>query len=96
MTVGAEDGLIVESGDGLGGEQLARRHTAALAAYLYSRAARASAAARLGNPVFMRLEADRGHLCVVGAGEVVLVALIESGANMGRIRLDMLAARNNQ
>ncbi len=73
-----------------------RRHMAALAAYLYSRAGRASAAAGLGNPAFMRLEADSGQLCVVGAGEVVLVTLIDSGANLGRIRLDMLAGRKIQ
>jgi predicted regulator of Ras-like GTPase activity (Roadblock/LC7/MglB family) len=94
MTAGATDGLIVESGDAptLASGQSLRRHTAALASFLYARAGRASAAAGLGAPAFMRLEAERGQLCVVGCGEVVLVTLIESAANLGRIRLDMLTA----
>jgi predicted regulator of Ras-like GTPase activity (Roadblock/LC7/MglB family) len=96
MTAGAKDGLIIENSDGAGarGDATAHRHTAALAAFLYSRSGSASSAAGLGAPVFMRLEAERGQLCVVGCGEIVLVALLESSANVGRIRLDMLTARN--
>jgi len=92
MAVGASNGLIIEAGDGpgLGDETSQRRHTAALAAYLYSRAGRASAAAELGAPVFMRLEAAGGQLCVVGGREIVLVTLLERAANLGRIRLDLL------
>jgi predicted regulator of Ras-like GTPase activity (Roadblock/LC7/MglB family) len=94
MTAGAADGLIIEISDGAGGpaDQSAQRHTAALAAYLYARAGRASAAAGLGPPVFMRLEAERGQLCAVGSREIVLVTLLEPGANIGRIRLDLLTA----
>jgi predicted regulator of Ras-like GTPase activity (Roadblock/LC7/MglB family) len=97
MAVGASDGLIVEAGDARVApeEGALRRHTAALAAYLYSTAGRASAAAGLGDPDFMRLEAAQGQLCVVGAGEVVVVALLERGANLGRIRLDMLTGARN-
>jgi predicted regulator of Ras-like GTPase activity (Roadblock/LC7/MglB family) len=97
MAVGGSDGLIVESGDGGGapGAATLRRHTAALAAYLYSTAGRASAAAGLGDPVFMRLEAEQGQLCVVGVGEIVVVTLLERGANLGRIRLDMLTGARN-
>ena len=96
MTAGAKDGLIIENSDGMDARSDAsvHRHTAALAAFLYSRSGKASAAAGLGAPVFMRLEAERGQLCVVGCGEVVLVALLESSANVGRIRLDMLTARS--
>lgn len=92
MAVGASDGLIIESGDPpAGGEDTSqRRHTAALAAYLYSRAGRASGVAGLGAPLFMRLEAERGQLCVVGGHDIVLVALLERDANLGRIRLDLL------
>lgn len=99
MAAGATDGLIIEVSDVAVGlaQQPARRHTAALAAYLYIRASRASAAAGLGAPVFMRLEGERGQLCVAGSGEIVLVALIERSANLGRIRLDLLtAARQSQ
>lgn len=93
MTAGAGDGLIVESSDaGATAARLsAQRHTAALASFLYSRSGRASSAAGLGAPLFMRLEAEDGQLCVIGCGDVVLVALLEKGANLGRIRLDMIA-----
>lgn len=93
MTAGASDGLIIENGDaaGAGENQAARRHTAALGAYLYASSGRASAAAGLGVPAFMRLEAAGGQLCVVGCGEIVLLVLLEPAANLGRIRLDMLA-----
>ncbi len=95
MTAGAKDGLIIENSDGAGsrGDASAHRHTAALGAFLYARSGRASAAAKLGEPVFMRLEAESGQLCVVGCGEIVLLALVETLANVGRIRLDMLTAR---
>ncbi|MFL5462923.1 MAG: roadblock/LC7 domain-containing protein [Gemmatimonadaceae bacterium] len=93
MVVGANDGLIVEAstvtGDTNGDP---RKHTAALAAYLYSKVTRASDAARLGTPAFMRLEAQRGHICVVGARDVVLVTIVTPDANLGRVRLDMITA----
>jgi len=99
MVVGAIDGLIVEtSGVKAGGSRDAdpRKHTAALAAYLYSKATRAADAARLGTPAFMRLEAEQGHICVVGARDVVLVTIVTPDANLGRVRLDMMtAARGN-
>lgn len=95
MIVGAADGLIVETsamkGSGAGGPD-SRKHTAALGAYLYSRITRASDAARLGTPAFMRLEAEQGQICIVGAREVVLVTIVTSDANLGRVRLDMMKA----
>ncbi|HYU54224.1 MAG TPA: roadblock/LC7 domain-containing protein [Gemmatimonadaceae bacterium] len=99
MVVGASDGLIVETSPVAGGATGAadpRKHTAALAAYLYSKVTRASGAARLGTPAFMRLEAEKGHICVVGARDVVLVTIVTPDANLGRVRLDMMnAARSN-
>jgi predicted regulator of Ras-like GTPase activity (Roadblock/LC7/MglB family) len=99
MVVGASDGLIVETSpmlNGAAGGGDVRKHTAALGAYLYSKVTRASDAARLGTPAFMRLEAEQGHICVVGAREVVLVTIVSPGANLGRVRLDMMnAARGN-
>jgi predicted regulator of Ras-like GTPase activity (Roadblock/LC7/MglB family) len=95
MVVGAADGLIVETspikGGAIGGAD-SRKHTAALATYLYSKITRASDAARLGTPAFMRLEAEQGHICVVGARDVVLVTIVSSDANLGRVRLDMMQA----
>ena len=100
MVVGAADGLIIETSQmvGLGaGASDSRKHTAALAAYLYSKVTRASDAARLGTPAFMRLEAQKGHICVVGASDVVLVTIVTPDANLGRVRLDMMnAARDNR
>jgi len=99
MVVGATDGLIVETSaikDAAPGDPDPRKHTAALAAYLYSKATRAADAARLGTPAFMRLEAEEGHICVVGARDVVLVTIVTPDANLGRVRLDMMtAARGN-
>lgn len=95
MVVGASDGLIVETSAVTGGPPGngdPRKHTAALAAYLYSKVTRASDAARLGTPAFMRLEAEQGHICVVGAREVVLVTIVSPDANLGRVRLDMMTA----
>jgi len=99
MVVGANDGLIVETSAMMGATDGAgdpRKHTAALAAYLYSKVTRASQAARLGNPAFMRLEAEKGHICVVGAREVVLVAIVTPDANLGRVRLDMMTAARGE
>jgi predicted regulator of Ras-like GTPase activity (Roadblock/LC7/MglB family) len=99
MVVGANDGLIVETSPVKGAAPEAkdpRKHTAALGAYLYSKATRAADAARLGTPAFMRLEAEQGHICVVGARDVVLVTIVTPDANLGRVRLDMMtAARGN-
>ncbi len=95
MVVGAADGLIVETSAMMGvagGAVDTRKHTAALAAYLYAKVTRASQAARLGSPAFMRLEAEQGHICIVGARDVVLVAIVTPGANLGRVRLDMMTA----
>lgn len=99
MVVGAADGLIVETSPikgGVAGGSDSRKHTAALAAYLYSKVGRASDAARLGTPAFMRLEAERGHICVVGANEVVLVTIVTPDANLGRVRLDMMQAARDK
>jgi predicted regulator of Ras-like GTPase activity (Roadblock/LC7/MglB family) len=100
MVVGATDGLIVETsgikGGGAAEAADPRKHTAALAAYLYSKATRAADAARLGTPAFMRLEAELGHICIVGARDVVLVTIVTPDANLGRVRLEMMnAARGN-
>ena len=95
MVVGATDGLIVETSPIMGGAAGGtdpRKHTAALAAYLYSKVTRVSNAARLGTPAFMRLEAERGHIFVVGARDVVLVTIVTTDANLGRVRLEMMNA----
>jgi predicted regulator of Ras-like GTPase activity (Roadblock/LC7/MglB family) len=40
----------------------------------------------------MRLEAERGHIFVVGARDVVLVTIVTTDANLGRVRLEMMNA----
>ena len=98
MVVGATDGLIVETSAVIGGASGTdpRKPTAALAAYLYSKVTRASDAARLGTPAFMRLEAERGHIFVVGARDIVFVTIVTTDANLGRVRLEMMnAAKDN-
>src|ERR1700704_6791415 len=96
MIVGASDGLIVEAspmkGAASGGAD-SRKHTAALAAYLYSKVTRASDAARLGTPAFMRLEGERGHIFVVGARAP---GLVTPDANLGRVRLEMMNAARDK
>jgi predicted regulator of Ras-like GTPase activity (Roadblock/LC7/MglB family) len=99
MIVGATDGLIVETSPVAVSAATAndpRKPTAALAAYLYSKVIRASDAARLGTPTFMRLEAERGHIFVVGAGDVVLVTIVTTDANLGRVRLEMMNAAKDK
>ena len=99
MIVGATDGLIVETSPVASSTASAtdpRKHTAALAAYLYSKVIRASDAARLGTPAFMRLEAESGHIFVVGAGDVVLVTIVTTDANLGRVRLEMMTAARDK
>ena len=99
MVVGAADGLIVEASAMMGAAPESvdtRKHTAALAAYLYSKVTRASEAARLGSPTFMRLEAEQGHIFVVGARDVVLVTIVTPDANLGRVRLDMMTAAKGE
>jgi predicted regulator of Ras-like GTPase activity (Roadblock/LC7/MglB family) len=95
MVVGASDGLIVETSPVMGmapGDTDPRKPTAALAAYLYTKVIRASDAARLGTPAFMRLEAERGHIFVVGARDIVFVTIVTTDANLGRVRLEMMNA----
>ncbi len=99
MVVGADDGLIVEASAPRSGQAAAadqRRHTAALAAYLYGKVGRASNMARLGIPAFMRLEAEGGQVCIVGSREVVLVAILDRDANLGRVRLEMMQAAQSR
>ena len=66
---------------------------AALAVSLYGHAARAAAAAGYGRATYFQLQAPRGWLCVVAAGEFVLAAVAEPRANVALLRLRLLHAR---
>ncbi len=89
MLVGMDDGMVI-AGDA--GEGRDSDSAAALAASLFRRTNSASADAGLGSTSFVRLEADRGHLCAAAHGEVVVVALTSSAINLGKLRLEMLGA----
>jgi predicted regulator of Ras-like GTPase activity (Roadblock/LC7/MglB family) len=87
LVVGEEDGLVIDANVQVGIHESA---IAALGAALYRKARLASAAAGLGEALFLRLDADRGHLCVAGHGELLLVTVAEPRANIGLIRAAML------
>jgi predicted regulator of Ras-like GTPase activity (Roadblock/LC7/MglB family) len=89
LVVSESDGMIVDANLRVGqrGDDVA-----ALAAAVYRRARRASAAAGLGAPAFLQLDARRGHVCAVGAGDLVILVIAEPTANIGLLRVQLLAA----
>ena len=89
MVVGESDGMIVQAALHVG---VAGDVVAALAASLYRKARRSSAAAGFGDVGFLTLEAELGRLCVIGRGGLVLIAIADRGVNVGLLRADMLAA----
>lgn len=89
MLVGMEDGMVIAGADTLRDRW---EPAAALASSVFRRARNASADAGLGEATFVRLEADRGHLCATARGDIVLVAVTGSHINLGRLRLEMLSA----
>jgi predicted regulator of Ras-like GTPase activity (Roadblock/LC7/MglB family) len=89
MLVGIDDGMVIAGDAGPGRDA---DTAAALAASLFRRTRTASADAGLGSATFVRLEADRGHLCATARGDMVLVAVASNGINLGKLRLEMLGA----
>jgi predicted regulator of Ras-like GTPase activity (Roadblock/LC7/MglB family) len=89
LVAGERDGLVVDADLQAGIEGAA---VAALAASLYRRARLSAGAAGLGDVTYLRLDAERGHVCIAGRGELVLVALAEDGANLGLVRAALLKA----
>lgn len=89
MLVGFDDGLVIAGSAGMGDGW---EPAAALASSLFRRTRQAAADAGLGETNFVRLEADRGHVCATASGEIVLVAVTNRSINLGRLRLEMLSA----
>lgn len=89
MLVGADDGMVIAGDAGPGRDS---DTAAALAASLFRRTRTASGDAGLGEARFVRLEADRGHLCATSRGDVVIVTVSSMGINLGKLRLEMLSA----
>ncbi len=89
--------LVVSEGDGIIVDahlQMSIRGpvVAALAASLHRKARLAAQAAGLGSATFVQLEAERGRVCAVGRNDLLLVAVAESRANLGLIRVEMMRA----
>ncbi len=89
MLVGVEDGMVIAGDAGHGRDS---DTAAALAASLFRRTRIAASDAGLGDAAFVRLEADRGHVCATARGDVVIVTVASTGINLGRLRLEMLGA----
>jgi predicted regulator of Ras-like GTPase activity (Roadblock/LC7/MglB family) len=94
---GVTGSLLVDEGDGVIID--ATLHVgmkgpafAALAASLYRKARLSADAAGLGGVTFLRLRAEKGHVCAAGKNELVLVIVADSRANIGLIRQEMLKA----
>lgn len=89
LLVGMDDGMVIagNAGDGRDSDT-----AAALAASLFRRTRMASVDAGLGEASFVRLEADRGHVCATARGDVVIVAVTSAATNLGKLRLEMLGA----
>jgi predicted regulator of Ras-like GTPase activity (Roadblock/LC7/MglB family) len=89
MVVGESDGLIVDSL-----VQTAARAdvVAALAASLYRRTRLAAGTTGLGSAGFLQLDAEGGRLFASGVpgGDLVIVAVADTRANVGMIRMEML------
>lgn len=85
MVVEAETGVPVkeELAAGVDGVPLA-----ALAASLFQRAARATAAGGMGVVESVQLEAAGGHVVMASAGPLVVVVIAASDAQMGLVRLE--------
>lgn len=89
MVVSEADGIVVDSNLQIG---VKGNVVAALAASLYRKARLSAHAAGLGTAAFLQLEAQRGRVCAVGRGDLLLVTVAESRANVGLIRVEMLRA----
>ncbi|CAN5908315.1 hypothetical protein BH11GEM1_BH11GEM1_22160 [soil metagenome] len=89
LVVSEQDGITLDSNLHIGQQG---DRVAALAASLYRKARLSAHAAGMGAVSFMQLEAPGGRLCAAGAGELVLVVVAATTANVGLIRVELLRA----
>jgi predicted regulator of Ras-like GTPase activity (Roadblock/LC7/MglB family) len=61
---------------------------AALAASLFQRTQQASDTAGFGGLTSLQLSADHGQMFIAGANELIVVALLEDDAQIGRVRME--------
>jgi predicted regulator of Ras-like GTPase activity (Roadblock/LC7/MglB family) len=90
---GVSGALVVETGEGVPvalelKADVSGTAVAALAAALYQRTAQASETAGYRTLATLQLDADHGHVLIAGAGELIVVALVEDDAQMGRVRVE--------
>ncbi len=86
LVVSRSDGIVVDGNVHIGTDADA---IAALTARLYSRAALAASAADGTEAGFLHLEGERGRVCAVGQGDLLLVTVAEPWTNLGLLRLSM-------
>ena len=89
IVVDLEQGLVVDSNVQFGVDADA---VAALSATLYRKARSSSRTAGLGEVSLLRLEAELGQLYMVGAGELLLVAIADARASIGQLRAEVQRA----
>jgi predicted regulator of Ras-like GTPase activity (Roadblock/LC7/MglB family) len=89
LLVDEHEGMIIDSmlQFGQDGDRVA-----ALAASLHRKARLSAEAAGLGAVSFMQLEAAEGRICAAGHGNMVLIVVAASAANVGLVRVEMLKA----
>jgi predicted regulator of Ras-like GTPase activity (Roadblock/LC7/MglB family) len=79
--------VVAELSEGVNGTAVA-----ALAASLFRRSSLASEAAQFGRLVQVQLEAEYGHVVIVGAGDLILAVVAEHDAQLGLLRLEAASA----
>lgn len=89
LVVAEEDGIVVDATAQVGVDTAA---FAALTASLFRKASRAAASAGFGATSFCDLEAERGRVLAAGRNGLVVVAVAESRANLGLLRVELLKA----
>jgi predicted regulator of Ras-like GTPase activity (Roadblock/LC7/MglB family) len=86
LIVSRADGIVVDGNVHIGTDADA---IAALTARLYGQAAQAAAASDGAEPGFLHLEGERGRVCAMPQGDLLLVTVAEPWANLGILRLTM-------
>jgi len=90
---GVSGALIVDVSAGVPVIEELKPHTdgtaiAALAAALFRRTVQASDTAGFGGLGSLQLSADHGQMFIAGANDLLVVALLEDDAQIGRVRME--------
>ena len=91
--VGVQGALVVETEAGVPvatelSTEVDGGAVAALAASLYRRAKQAAVTGGMERLETLQLEAEGGHVIVAGAGDVLVIAVTERGAQLGMVRVE--------